>query len=817
MRSVSKTANFSQPPYDFVCDYLRKSHTTALLSFDDNGIITEANSFICQQLFREDLVGADIRDFLNPKHHALFDPDSPVALSPLVLTFERKGGCPLLLFSHVYHGSGGFLVIGDQARLADDQILRKISLLNNELTNLSRDSRRKYRYEQIAKQDLKEQKNRLNAELATRKQELLKSESRYQSLFEKNATVMLLIDPVSLFILDANPAACAYYGYERDTMKRMRITEINQLDDAHIAEEVAAAQKQQRHYFRFRHRLASGDVREVEVYSGPIDIHGQQCLYSLVHDVTDRHQLDMQLRESERRFRLLADHTYDCEFWVSPQGGYEYISPSCERITGYAPQEFISDPGLLCRIIKPEHRDRIEEHCFPASINRTGFHSVEFLIVTKGGEECWLEHRCFPFFDEQGHYAGRRGSHRDITLRKKAEMQRLELESQLAQKHKIEALGLMASGMAHNFNNNLSIILGGIDLALIKLPDNGEIPPLLDNAKTAVLRSRDLIRKIMTYSRQGEFKREPVQPAQVVEETLELLSSTIPSTVRVLCQADALCHDLRILADPVNIQEALINLCNNASQAMNERGEIIIHLNVVELQQNEIPARYPCHPGAYWQLSVQDNGCGMPEDIIEKIFDPFFTTKSVEHGTGMGLATIQGIMLRHEGLIKVKSLPGQGSTFELYFPINDNTAQTESSLRTTALAWGSEKILFVDDEQLLADLGQYMLSELGYQVSTMTESSEALKLFQANPDRFDLVITDQTMPDMTGEELIHKLRQIRPNLPVILCTGFSNKVDAGIAEKLEINAFLMKPLELSQLAQTVRAVLDGIDSSAKKS
>ncbi|MCF6266830.1 MAG: PAS domain S-box protein [Desulfuromusa sp.] len=905
----------------------------------------------------------------------------------------------------------------------------------------------------------------LHIDITERKQnenKLLESESRYRSLFQNNHCVMLLIDPETAAIVDANPAACRYYGYDKDTLLRMKITDINQLTEQQLFAEMDSVRKGQRHHFNFKHQLANGDIRDVEVYSGPIQIQGKSVLYSMIYDITERKQAEnilqnaahewrlimdqfedviylldtdrrllransafyrmlettpehaigchivelihpqgeedpcpvclaqeekrdlalimeaddannpvgkpleikvkivrdetgaatgilmdlhdltqtrlteQTIRESEQKFRLLADYTYDWEYWLNPEGKYIYVSPSCERITGYSSDDFMANPRLLFDLISPDYAETVHQHYADENNKKTPLYSIKFPIITKTGEERWLEHHCSPVFDQHGNYAGRRGNNRDITEqhqaqqtlirqketaqqyldiagvmfgalnrqgeiilmnkkgyqifgypegellgrnwfevclpeavrtevkevfrqlmngdlkplefyenailnsageeriiffhntllqdetgisgilfsgeditdRKQVEAQRLELEAQLAQKHKIEALGMMAGGMAHNFNNNLSIILGGIELTQIKLPGNSEVMPLLNNAKIAVMRSRDLIQNILSYSRRGVLNSEPVQIALVVDETLKLLRSTIPTTVKIHYHPGAECRDLTIQADPTRIQEALINLSNNAVQAMDERGEIIISLKVLDLQRKNIPAQYQCSPGTYIQLSVQDSGCGMTADLIEKIFDPFFTTKAVDKGTGMGLATLQGMVVEHGGLIKVQSTPGQGSTFELYFPLSD-TAQVRSSTANTAIPRGSEKILFIDDDELLAQLGATMLSELGYQVSTMTSSTETLKLFQANPDYFDLVITDQTMPDMTGQELIQELQKVKPNLATILCTGYSSKVDENIIKKLEINAFMMKPLELAKLAQTVRKVLDG--------
>ncbi len=395
----------------------------------------------------------------------------------------------------------------------------------------------------------------------------------------------------------------------------------------------------------------------------------------------------------------------------------------------------------------------------------------------------------------------------DITDRKKAEQERLDLETQLRQKYKMEAIGVMAGGIAHNFNNNLSIILGNVELSQLKGQDPA-INELLNNAKIATLRSRDLVNQIMTYSRKSAHNQVPLQLPMIINETIQLLSSTLPSTVQLTQMMSSDSYQATINANSSQIQEVLLNLCNNAVHAMGEEGELNLTLDVVYLKSRDIADRDKHQPGHYTKLSIKDNGCGMSPETMEKIFDPFFTTKDVHKGTGMGLATVQGIVDQHGGLIKVKSILGEGTTFDLYFPVIEQPQAVKPIPINPVLPKGTEKILFVDDDQMLAELGGKVLTEMGYRVVVMTESSEALKLFTTNPDHFDLLITDQTMPGLTGKDLIQKLLKIRPDLPTILCTGYSSKVNEDEAKELGARAFCMKPLDLPELLQTIRRVLD---------
>ncbi len=405
-----------------------------------------------------------------------------------------------------------------------------------------------------------------------------------------------------------------------------------------------------------------------------------------------------------------------------------------------------------------------------------------------------------PIFDEQGDLEYIAHVAKDITEMK-------QLQGQLQQAQKMEAIGLMAGGMAHNFNNNLAIILGNIELAQIKMPAASDVIEYLKNAKIAVLRSRDLIQQILTFSRKGEKDIVPMQPALVVDETLMLLRSTMPSTVNLQQVISKSSRDVSIKADPSRIQEVLLNLCTNAVHAMEEKGDLTISLEAVLLQPQDLPAQYGGMPGRYVQLSVQDSGSGITEDAQKKIFDPFFTTKDVGKGTGMGLATVYGIVEQHNGMIKVKSVVGEGTTFEIYFPVIE-FQQLESSSIIHDLPKGDENILFLDDDEMITNVWSQMLSEHGYKVSSMTSSTETLKLFTANPDYFDLVITDQTMPDVSGQDLIKELLKIKPKLLTILCTGYSTKIDEDKAKKLGIKAFCMKPLDLAELLEKTRRVLD---------
>jgi nitrogen-specific signal transduction histidine kinase/ActR/RegA family two-component response regulator len=397
----------------------------------------------------------------------------------------------------------------------------------------------------------------------------------------------------------------------------------------------------------------------------------------------------------------------------------------------------------------------------------------------------------------------------DIDLKpiKEAENQRQELEEQLRQKHKMEAIGTMAGGIAHDFNNHLAIILGNVEMAALKLPQDSTVKPYIEQIKTAANRSKELVKQILIYSRRNPLTLKPTKLVSILDETLKLLRPTIPSSIDIEHNISNGAEQLSVAADATQLQQILINLCSNAVHAMDEKGTLKIDLVATTLDEKQLPPAKGLPAGEYLQLTVSDTGTGMPEEVLNKIFDPFFTTKDVHQGTGMGLAVVQGIVEGHNGFITATSTPGEGSRFDIYFPvISDSTEQPPAD--DAPLPTGTERVLVLDDEENLAALCAEILTEHGYRVSKETSSQKVAQLFKEDPDRFDLLITDQTMPGLSGTELAKQILAIRPELPIILCTGYSAKISAHAAKNIGISEYCMKPLNLNVLVSTTRKVLD---------
>ncbi|MCF8074788.1 MAG: response regulator [Desulfotignum sp.] len=380
-------------------------------------------------------------------------------------------------------------------------------------------------------------------------------------------------------------------------------------------------------------------------------------------------------------------------------------------------------------------------------------------------------------------------------------------KNKLYQSQKMESIGNLAGGIAHDFNNILSSIIGFTELAMDEAPKNSGIEDSLQEVRAAGKRAKDLVKQILAFARQSDEEKIPIQPGSIAKEVLKLIRSSIPATIDIHQKIDS---DATVLGNAVQVHQVLMNLCTNAAHAMEDSGGILnVTLKDVVLDEKDGSAGMV--PGEYIEIKVSDTGKGIPPDIIGSIFEPYFTTKGPGEGTGMGLAMVKGIIESYHGHIAVDSQLEKGTEFTIYLPkISQRSARGVIAPET--LPTGTERILFLDDEAPIAKMGSQILERLGYSVTIRTSSVEALELFRAKPDEFDLVVTDMTMPNMTGDKLAVKLMKIRPDIPVILCTGYSKKISDETATDIGIKAFAYKPVLKADLARTVREVLDEAES-----
>jgi len=396
----------------------------------------------------------------------------------------------------------------------------------------------------------------------------------------------------------------------------------------------------------------------------------------------------------------------------------------------------------------------------------------------------------------------------DITKKRAMEAEMVKLVESLRQAQKMEAIGTLAGGIAHDFNNILTAILGYAEMALQKSMPDSSIKSNLEHVLEAGSRARELVKQILSFSRQEELGKKPIQIQVVVKEVLELLRASLPTTIEIKQNTVARCGPIN--ADPTQIHQVLMNLCTNSAHAMRDQsdGVLSVGLQEVALEAGDIKMHPNIVPGDYIKLSIGDTGCGMKKEVCDRIFEPYFTTKEKSEGTGLGLFVTHGIIKNHNGDITVYSEVGKGTTFNIYLPlIMVAYHKDEVPSVPEPIEGGTERILFVDDEEMIAKMVKEMLTSLGYQVTVLTNSIEALEQFNAQPDKFDLVICDMTMPLMTGKELSENILNIRPETPIILCTGYSEQINGKKAKQIGIREFLMKPIVIRDLAKLIRNTL----------
>ncbi|MBN2124311.1 MAG: PAS domain S-box protein [Deltaproteobacteria bacterium] len=630
---------------------------------------------------------------------------------------------------------------------------------------------------------------------------LRESEERYKTLIESSPDAILVMD-TERKIVSCNRAFQRLFGYDLMEISGLSIRLIHPSEESYqrfgrVAYEVIKRESAYRGEWHFRHK--DGSLVPVETVTSVIRYPGGETggYMAIIRNITERKLAEQALRESKERFRILVENSPLGVALISKDGRYEYLSPKFQEIFGYTSEDIPTGRDWFRKAYPdPEYRRKIVaiwkkdvEECSGGEIRARLFRAT----CTDGSEKL-ITFRTVVMENGQSL----------ITYEDSTEQKRREAQIQQAQK--MEALGTLAGGISHDFNNILSAIIGYTELAALGAPAESKTSYYLQQALKGTSRAKDLVNQILTFSRQREQERRPTDVVPIIKEALRLLRASLPTTIEIRVHSDP---DIGIIeADSTRIHQVLMNLCTNAAHAMNDDGGILeVNLNRVNLD-DEFTSNHPgLLPGPHLKMTVSDTGTGIAPEVLDRIFEPYFTTKGEGEGTGLGLALVHGVVKSHAGAITVSSEPGRGSVFTVFLPIIDTDVTGESPTEKS-LPLGSERILFVDDEPALAEIGEGLLRSLGYDVVATTSSLEARDLFRAQPYGFDLVITDMTMPRMTGEILARELISIRPDIPVIISTGFSVRVTEERASAMGVRAFMMKPLVMGDLARTIRKVLD---------
>lgn len=563
-------------------------------------------------------------------------------------------------------------------------------------------------------------------------------------------------------------------------------------------------------------RTRSGEKRLLEYNNSLVkDPYGRPTgIRGIARNITEQHNTRNALKKSEEKYRTILDSIEDAYYEVDLDGTITFFNSAAINMLGYSAEEL---RGKKYRELVHEKDKKIMTETFNY-VHRTGkpVKASDWRLIKADQTVCHVEASVARNLDKNNNSIGFLGIIRDVTDRFEGEKRRRELEAQLHQSQKLESIGTLAGGIAHDFNNILFPIIGYTEMTMEELPKDSPLQENLQKVMKSASRAKTMVQQILAFSRQrSEEFDEPVQISPFIKETVKLLRNTFPSTIVI--EEKIAAETGRVSINLSSFRQVLMNLCINALHAMEEQpsGKLTITVEPVRITKTDTAKYQNLTTGEYVCIRVADTGEGIPPESMGKIFEPYFTTKPQEKGTGLGLSVSYGIIKNADGIITVDSTPGKGAQFDIYLPIVDEQqpVPVEQKDFFTPLPTGNERILLVDDEHRIVELEKQMIETLGYKVFPRTSSIEALEAFKYDPHKFDIVITDQTMPNMTGKELAKEILDIRPDIPVIICTGFSEKVTMEKIKPIGIKAILTKPIPKNDMAVTLRRVLDGKDDA----
>ena len=628
------------------------------------------------------------------------------------------------------------------------------------------------------------------------------SEERFQSIYHSVNDAVFIHQLDTGRILDVNQRMCEIFRCTTEEARMFSVNDVSLGESPYSGTEALAWMKKaaasEPQVFTWYCRRKDKSLFWAEVRMRRAHVGNDDVIIVTVSDISTRKETETALIESTERFRQMADNIKEV-FWMSSadEDKMLYVSPAYEKIWGRTCESLYAQPRSWADAIHPDDRDRVVK-TDRAPRQGGGEYTETYRVVRPDGQVRWVHDQAYPVRDASGRVYRVVGIASDITEHR-------SLEEQFRHAQKMEALGTLAGGIAHDFNNILGAITGYAELAKwdSTLP---AVQTCHDEILRACKRASDLVRQILTFSRQQEPQRKTLQLWPVVNEAAQLLRAVLPATVEFRIAQDGPAP--RVSIDPSQIHQIVMNLCTNSVQAMPGKvgrlevkvGEFWADEKFATVHPNGRVGRYAC-------LAISDNGQGIPSAIIDRIYEPFYTTKAPGEGTGLGLAVVHGIVQDHEGVITVESRVGEGTSFHVYFPEHKTGALEDLAESDDLILGRGQCILVVDDEDMLAQMAAKALAKLGYEADAMTKPSEALDVLRATPEKYDLIITDLTMPGMSGLEFAEDVTQLRPEVPIILMTGFSTNLTETQLTKAGIKEVLLKPVTLKGLSDTIDQLL----------